>query len=54
MKGLFSDWRAQGITCVLHEMPGGYANNSRAMVGLAAKAEALGVCIISGITVKAL
>ena len=54
MKGLFSDWRAQGITSVLHEMPGGYANNSRAMVGLAAKAEALGVCVISGITVKAL
>ena len=54
MKDLFSDWRAQGITSVLHEMPGGYANNSRAMIGLAAKAEALGVRIISGITVKAL
>ena len=51
MKGLFSDWRAQGITSVLHEMPGGYANNSRAMQGLAAKAEALGVRIISGVTV---
>ena len=54
MKGLFSDWRAQNITSVLHEMPGGYANNSRAMFGLAGKAEALGVRIISGITVKAL
>ena len=54
MKGLFSDWRARGITSVLHEMPGGYANNSRAMYGLAAKAEALGVRIISGITVRAL
>ena len=54
MKSLFSDWRAQGITSVLHEMPGGYANNSRAMYGLAGKAEALGVRIISGITVKAL
>jgi glycine/D-amino acid oxidase-like deaminating enzyme len=54
MKRLFSDWRAQGITSVLHEMPGGYANNSRAMVGLAAKAQALGVRIISGITVRAL
>ena len=53
MKTLFSDWRAQGITSVLHEMPGGYANNSRAMYGLAAKAEALGVRVISGITVKA-
>ena len=54
MKGLSSDWRARGITSVLHEMPGGYANNSRAMYGLAAKAEALGVRIISGITVRAL
>ncbi|MEK9990124.1 MAG: FAD-dependent oxidoreductase, partial [Halieaceae bacterium] len=31
MKDIFSDWRAQGITSVLHEMPGGYANNTRAM-----------------------
>jgi hypothetical protein len=54
MKGLFSDWRAQGITSVLHEKPGGYANNSLAMRGLAAKAEALGVRIINGITVTAL
>ena len=53
MKGLFSDWCAQGITYVLHEMPGGYANHSP-MYGLAAKAEALGVRIISDITVKAL
>lgn len=51
MKDLFSDWRAQGITSVLHEKPGGYANNSRAMLGLAAKAEALGVRILSGVTV---
>jgi glycine/D-amino acid oxidase-like deaminating enzyme len=51
MKDLFSDWRAQGITSVLHEKPGGYANNSRAMHGLAAKAEAMGVRIISGVTV---
>jgi glycine/D-amino acid oxidase-like deaminating enzyme len=54
MKSLFSDWRAQGITSVLHEMPGGYANNARAMLGLAAKAEALGVRIVSSINVKAL
>ena len=53
MKGLFSDWRAQGITSVLHEKPGGYANNSRAMYGLAGKVEALGVRIITGIEVTA-
>jgi glycine/D-amino acid oxidase-like deaminating enzyme len=51
MKTLFPDWRAQGITSVLHEKAGGYANNSRAMFGLAAKVEALGVRIITGITV---
>ncbi len=51
MKSLFSDWRAEGITSVLHEKPGGYANNSRAMVGLAGKVEALGVRILSGICV---
>ena len=51
MKSLFSDWRAEGITSVLHEKPGGYANNSRAMVGLASKVEALGVRILTGICV---
>ena len=54
MKTLFSDWRAKGITSVLHEKPGGYANNSKAMYGLAGKAEALGVRIISGIEVTSL
>ncbi len=51
MRDIFDDWRAEGITSVLHEKPGGYANNTRAMYGLAAKAEALGVRIISGIEV---
>ena len=51
MKGIFDDWQARGITSVLHEMPGGYANNTRAMVGLAGKAEAQGVRIISGVEV---
>src|SRR6056300_795725 len=27
MKGLFDDWQAKGITSVLHEKRGGYANN---------------------------
>ncbi len=51
MKNIFHDWQAQGITSVLHERRGGYANNSKAMYGLAAKAEAEGVRILSGITV---
>ena len=29
MKGLFDDWQAKGITSVLHEKKGGYANNTR-------------------------
>ena len=52
MKGLFDDWQAQGITSVLHEKRGGYANNKASMHGLAAKAEAEGVRILSGVEVK--
>ena len=51
MKGLFNDWQAKGITSVLHEKKGGYANNTAAMYGLANKAEAEGVRIISGIEI---
>jgi hypothetical protein len=51
MRGLFDDWQAQGITSVLHEKSGGYANNSRALEGLAAKAQAAGVRIVAGVTV---
>lgn len=51
MLNIFDDWQAQGITSVLHEKLGGYANNTRALEGLAAKAEAEGVRIIGGITV---
>ena len=52
MKGLFDDWQAQGITSVLHEKRGGYANNKASMNGLAAKAEAEGVRILSGVEVQ--
>ncbi|MBT7507171.1 MAG: FAD-binding oxidoreductase, partial [Rhodospirillales bacterium] len=48
MKGIFDDWQAQGITSVLHEKKGGYANNTKAMYGLAAKAEAAGARIMTG------
>src|SRR5262245_19905166 len=43
MKGLFGDWQAQGITSVLHEKKGGYANNQASMCGLAQKARNEGV-----------
>src|SRR5438093_6206475 len=51
MKDLFSDWQAEGITSVLHEKKGGYANNQASMKGLAAKAQNEGVRIISGVRV---
>ena len=51
MKIIFDDWQAQNITSVLHEAPGGYANNTKAMYGLATKAENEGVRIMSGVEV---
>ncbi len=51
MKGMFSDWRAQGITSVLHEKRGGFANNKAAILGLEKKARAVGVRIETGVTV---
>ena len=52
MKGLFDDWQAKGITSVLHEKKGGYANNTASIYGLASKAEAEGVRIMTGVEVK--
>ena len=51
MKSMFHDWRAKGITSVLHEKKGGYANNTASMYGLATKAENEGVRILSGVEV---
>ena len=51
MKGLFDDWQAKGITSVLHEKKGGFANNTASMYGLAGKAEAEGVRIMTGIEI---
>lgn len=51
MKGIFHDWQAKGITSVLHEKRGGYANNMAAMQGLARKCEAEGVGLFGGVTV---
>ena len=51
MKTIFHDWQAQGITSVLHEKRGGYANNLKSLYGLASKAEAQGVRILTGATV---
>ena len=46
MLNLFDDWQAQNITSVLHEKPGGYANNVKAMEGLSKKVIDLGVTIV--------
>lgn len=54
MRSLFDDWRAQNITSVLHEKRGGYANNTRSIYGLAGKAEAEGVRIMTGVEVTGL
>ena len=51
MKGLFDDWQAKGITSVLHEKKGGYANNTASIYGLAKKAEDEGVRIVTGVKV---
>ncbi len=51
MQGLFHDWQAKGITSVLHEKRGGFANNTKSLYGLAGKAEAEGVRILTGVAV---
>ena len=54
MLDMFGDWQAPGVTAILHEKKGGYANNVRSLRGLAAKAQAEGVRITSGIRVTGL
>jgi methylglutamate dehydrogenase subunit A len=51
MKGLFDDWQAKGITSVLHEKRGGYANNMASLRGLAGKAKQQDVRIETGVKV---
>ena len=48
MKGIFDDWRATGVTSVLHEKKGGYAHNMATVNGLLAKVEAEGVSVVAG------
>ena len=51
LKSILGDWQAPGATSVLHEKRGGYANNTASVYGLAGKAEAEGVRIITGLEV---
>ena len=48
MMNIFHDWQAKGITSVLHEKRGGYANNTASIYGLANKAESFDVRILTG------
>ena len=54
LQDLFGDWQAPGITNVLHERRGGYANNQASMRGLADKARAQGVSVRTGVRVTGL
>src|SRR5437867_1466290 len=51
MKGLFPDWRAQGVTICLHEHQGGFAFNVESVLGVAGKCESEGVAVVSGVEV---
>jgi glycine/D-amino acid oxidase-like deaminating enzyme len=51
MQNIFYDWQAENITSILHEHRGGYANNKASVRALAAKAQAEGVRIQTGVRV---
>jgi glycine/D-amino acid oxidase-like deaminating enzyme len=51
MKGLFPDWRAQGVTICLHEHQGGFAFNVESVLGLRDKCVAEGVSVLEGVAV---
>ena len=54
MKEIFPDWRAQGVTALLHEHQGGFAFNRESVLGLAGKCAEEGVEILSGVEVRAI
>jgi glycine/D-amino acid oxidase-like deaminating enzyme len=51
MRGMFGDWRAEGLHVCLHERVGGFAFNRESMLGLAGKARAAGARIEVGVEV---
>ena len=48
MRGIFPDWRAEGVTACLHEHRGGFAFNRDSVDGLAGKARSEGVRLVTG------
>jgi len=53
MKRLFPDWRAKGVTVLLHEHQGGFAFNMDSVLGLVGKCVSEGVTVHSGVEVHA-
>jgi methylglutamate dehydrogenase subunit A len=51
MKGVFPDWRAKGVTVLLHEDEGGFAFNKDSVLGLLGKARGEGVNVLTGVEV---
>ncbi len=51
MRGLYGDWRAEGLSVCLHEHRGGFAFNQESMRGLAKKAVAAGAQLVEGVEV---
>jgi glycine/D-amino acid oxidase-like deaminating enzyme len=54
MKAIFPDWRAQGVTALLHEHQGGFAFNRESVLGLAGKCAEEGVEILTGVELRAI
>lgn len=51
MREIFADWQAPGVSILLHEKRGGYANNTASLAGLAGKVREAGVQILTGVRV---
>jgi glycine/D-amino acid oxidase-like deaminating enzyme len=51
MKQVFPDWRAKGVTVLLHEDEGGFAFNKDSVLGLLGKAVGEGVTVLTGVEV---
>jgi glycine/D-amino acid oxidase-like deaminating enzyme len=49
MRGIYGDWRAEGLSVCLHEHVGGFAFNHESMHGLADKARGAGARIATGV-----
>lgn len=51
LRDIFGDWRAPGVTSVLHEHRGGYANNMASVRALARRATGAGARVRTGVRV---